>query len=123
MLAVLAVIRKPGGQAIGPVAVAHPDLRSVPDAGQKAAAVEDPEGGETVLALARRDDPAAQEVGRELETVADAQDGHAEVEDLLSGRGARLSRRRSAGPPDRMSALGPAARIRAMGVSNGTISE
>jgi hypothetical protein len=69
--------------ALEPVAMAHPDLLLVFDLGQEPRRVEDAQGGEAVLALLRRDDLAAEEVGHELDAIADAEDRDAELEDAL----------------------------------------
>ena len=52
----------------------------------KTAAAQDPERGESVLALDGRGDFAAEEMGHELEAVADPEDRQAEGEKLRGGR-------------------------------------
>ena len=81
VLAVLAVTRKPGGilSDLSPWLIQTCRLSLTP--AQEAASVEDLKGGEAVLALARGNDLASEEMGHELESVADAQDREAELED------------------------------------------
>ena len=73
------------------IAVAHPDLFQVLEAGQKPAAAQDPERGEAVFALGGRGDLAAEEMGHELEAVADAEDRDAEAKSSGGAVGAPSS--------------------------------
>ena len=123
VLAVLPVRRKPGGTRSSRSPWLIQTCASVLDLGQEPDAVEDAEGGEAVFALLGRDDLAAEEVGHELDAVADAQDRDAEVEDALGRVGRALvvdalrARRKGRGR------TGPALRIAASGVAKGRISE
>ena len=79
-----------GRELLEAVAVAHPDRTARLDPAEKAAAVEDAEGGEPVFSLGRGPDLAAEEMGHQLEPVANAQDGDPEVEDPGLGMGSAL---------------------------------
>jgi hypothetical protein len=85
------------GRALHGVAVAHPDVLRLGLAAEDRAAVADDAGlGGAVLAVAGVADLAAEGAGHHLEAVADAEHGHAELEDggvelrgalLVHGRG------------------------------------
>ena len=89
------------------VAVAHPDDLVVRQAGEQAAlAVGHLELGPTELGCVRPIDPAAELPGHELHAVADAEHGHARLEERAvdAGRVRRVDGGRPAGEDDRASA-------------------
>ena len=87
-LDVTAVRRNPGGQLQGLVAVAHPYLHRRGQPGkQRRLAVLDGDIGVAVLAPRRRTHLAAQMMHDEVQSVADAQDRHAQIEHFgIGGR-------------------------------------
>ncbi len=72
--------REPCGGLVDGVAVAHPDLLRLGRAGEEDTGVGDLDGGAAVLADARLRDRSAERLGHHLEAVADAQHGHACLE-------------------------------------------
>ena len=84
---------EPIGQSLDPVAVAHPDLVGlalVPEAVEEDALAGNLDIGAAELAIVRRRDAAAELVRHGLLAVADGEDGHAGVEEMLRRAGAVL---------------------------------
>lgn len=77
---------EPGRHALELIAVAHPHLAAVLDAGKEAGALQDAEVGESVFALLRGDDLPAEKIPHELKPVTNAEDGHAKIKDGRRGQ-------------------------------------
>ena len=93
------------GQRLDPVAMAHPDLvllARLPQPVEQRRLADDLDEGAAELALVGRRDPAAQLLGHRLLAVADGEDRHAGVEEMLRRARAVVPhhRRRPAGEDD-----------------------
>ena len=97
-----------GGQLDEAVAVGVPDLELLGQALEEAAGLLQGEHAVAVFAVGALGDAAAEEVALELDAVADAEDGHAELEDGAIGHGRVLGEdaARAAGEDDADDAVG-----------------
>ena len=95
------MVWKPGGSGGDAVAVRHPHVErlALGEAVEDALVLLDDDARVAVLARRRRLDLAAEQVRDELQAVADAEDGDAELEDARVDGGRALARRRWRGRP------------------------
>ncbi len=105
------------------VAVAGPDAQIARNRREERRARLDPDRRQPELAMRRRRDCAAHQIGHQLHAVADAEHRHAALEHRAARSAARPASETLFGPPDRMMPAGLRRAISAGGVSNGRISE